>query len=86
MTAMIEITTLLGYLRQSTAKMRDQRKPSPNKQYSIADLVLSANVVHCLRFSLQVTSAIRDPIKTDAEKPATSSDLSDTLLMRYHCL
>lgn len=42
MIEVIGITTLLGYLRESIAKMTDPRKPSPNKQYSIADLVLSA--------------------------------------------
>ena len=45
MIEVIGITTLLGYLRESIAKMTDPRNPSPNKQYSIADLVLSANVV-----------------------------------------
>jgi hypothetical protein len=42
---MIEIlgfATLLGYLQASIAKTEDHRKPSPNKQYSIQDAVLSA--------------------------------------------
>ncbi|MFM2379962.1 MAG: hypothetical protein RLZZ143_2541 [Cyanobacteriota bacterium] len=32
MIEVIGITTLLGYLRESIAKMKDPRKPSPNKQ------------------------------------------------------
>ncbi len=34
--------TLLGYLQASIAKIKDPRKPSPNTQYSIKDVVLSA--------------------------------------------
>jgi hypothetical protein len=42
MTEVIGIAALLGYLRGSIAKMKDPRRPSPNTQYSISDVVLSA--------------------------------------------
>ncbi len=42
MIEVIGMATLLGYLQGSIAKMKDPRKPSPNKQYSIFDVVLSA--------------------------------------------
>jgi hypothetical protein len=42
MIEVIGMATLLGYLQGSIAKMKDPRKPSPNKQYSIFDVVLGA--------------------------------------------
>lgn len=42
MIEVIGMATLLEYLQGSIAKMKDPRKPSPNKQYSIFDVVLSA--------------------------------------------
>lgn len=42
MTEVLGFATLLAYLQASIAKIKDPRKASPNKQYSIKDAVLSA--------------------------------------------
>jgi hypothetical protein len=42
MIEILNITTLMGYLREAIDKIEDPRKPSPNKQYSLFDAALSA--------------------------------------------
>jgi hypothetical protein len=42
MIEILNITTLMGYLREAIGKIEDPRKPSPNKQYSLFDAALSA--------------------------------------------
>jgi hypothetical protein len=42
MIEILNITTLMGYLREAIDKIEDLRKPSPNKQYSLFDAALSA--------------------------------------------
>lgn len=38
----LNITMLMGYLREAIYKIEDHRKPSPNKQYSIFDAAMGA--------------------------------------------
>jgi hypothetical protein len=42
MIEILNITTLMGYLREAIDKIEDPRKLSPNKQYSLFDAALSA--------------------------------------------
>jgi hypothetical protein len=38
----LNITMLMGYLREAIYKIEDHRKPIPNKQYSIFDAAMGA--------------------------------------------
>jgi hypothetical protein len=73
MIEILNITTLLEYLQEAIDKIEDPRKPSPNKQYSLFDAVLSAFGV----FFFQCSSFLEHQKQLNSKK---GRDNTQTLL------
>lgn len=73
MIEILNITILMGYLREAIDKIEDPRKPSPNKQYSLFDAALSAFGV----FFFQCSSFLEHQKQLNSKK---GRDNTQTLL------